>query len=1034
MALFDTSYYSRKLFRRESSLGPFTEGDFRNPDQDKGVLGHAKGIASFSAGLGYVYRGARGAGYYPLSKKFWMPLAKVKEMNVERIIRKQYAHLGNKVNEAYIKELIAKTTSTTPLGLRSFGEAGAHLFSRSIVEIPEFLRYLGFPKAAEKLKVIPEKILGGTVDQMLGFYKMPKSFQAGMLAKGFKPGARTLGAVGGRVATRLVLPVAAGIMALRFINKRTEDAGVPGGAAGIGTSVWTGARTTAQRALDVVGVTEGHKYLNEVLPGYLRVAGMLLGGISALKSPYVAAGQKGALKVANKFINVMFRAFAGGVGGYAIEKGISRDAKELDRIYSGEQEVPIRKGRWWDFGRTPYEGGKIDYFRPHWSALLRRKKGKMPSPEVVGYGDQDLVERPYPESVPTISAAVGGRGKRTLSWLAAGTTNVPQPDQQQKVRGVPLSASVRLGLKPIPKGRPDYIAGPYDPQVIASESVYRATEFMGLPGFILQQTFKNTTGNETIFDPARMATPAKDFGMGEGFWEKDLGGMLGANEVFRRFVPPRRKSIEYYNPVANLMGEKYPWLPGEDNFIDFKHGDPYSKIKMGYGRLPGAGYESLHQLHSKTPGEYSPVDAFMILSDIAPYSKEFSRYKGIAGSMARKGELSPEWMRKYQEKVSQREARMEEYQFHPRRFTSSDRAQRQLIESNEDIKVGGPERLIGGAWESMMHGIAGAPIPGVSWLSDKLLPFRSSLEHYKKFQVYGTESASWGNLIRDFAKPYANQIASIFDKNFIPEETKKRWDIEEYFDKLKFIKYNILSKKAQEVGDATLVNAFNKKISQTMVGVDASGEWVNVLRSLPDKEKGYFKSFITAKGSERKEILRVTPEYMQDIYKAQWDKSDSEKSNRFLGSLPGLGKAFKNKVFGQGDESDQEDLNSYFSNKYLPGPKWAGWHPDIDLDKVKLKVVKNEAMNIHDFNLWESQEREMRNEPIPFIENYDKPNPAYKNSLIRRLLLEQMTKMGLTNPRVEIEHYPASEGYVDIDFDISKDSSSRYSRQISMAV
>lgn len=287
MALFDTSYYARKLFRRDTRLGPFTEGDFRNPDRDKGLAGHAKGLASFTAGGLYVYRGARGAGYYPLSNKFWKPLSKVKEMNVERTIRRQYAHLGNKVNEAYIKELIAKTTGTTSLGLRSFGESAAHLFSRSIVEIPEFARYLGFPKVAEKLKVVPEKILGGTVDQMLGFNKMPESFRSGMLAKGFKPGARTLRAVGGRIATRLVLPVAVGAMALSFINRRTEDAGVPGGAAGLGASAWVGARTTAQRALDTVGVTEGHKYLNEVLPGYLRVAGMVLGGISALKSPYL---------------------------------------------------------------------------------------------------------------------------------------------------------------------------------------------------------------------------------------------------------------------------------------------------------------------------------------------------------------------------------------------------------------------------------------------------------------------------------------------------------------------------------------------------------------------------------------------------------------------------------------------------------------------------------------------------------------------------------------------------------------------------
>lgn len=49
--------------------------------------------------------------------------------------------------------------------------------------------------------------------------------------------------------------------------------------------------------------------------------------------------------------------------------------EELERIYSGQQEVPIRKGRFWEFSRVPWEGKRIDRYRPHWfPRMLQRSK------------------------------------------------------------------------------------------------------------------------------------------------------------------------------------------------------------------------------------------------------------------------------------------------------------------------------------------------------------------------------------------------------------------------------------------------------------------------------------------------------------------------------------------------------------------------------------------------------------------------------------------------------------------------------------
>ena len=76
------------------------------------------------------------------------------------------------------------------------------------------------------------------------------------------------------------------------------------------------------------------------------------------------------------------------------------------------------------------------------------------------------------------------------------------------------------------------------------------------------------------------------------FWDNEVGGAGGdISEIFRRFVQKRSNNINYYNPIRNTMPN---WMPGKNGFIDFQHGDPYTKISRGEERLPGEGYERLH--------------------------------------------------------------------------------------------------------------------------------------------------------------------------------------------------------------------------------------------------------------------------------------------------------------------------------------------------------------------------------------------------------------------------------------------------------
>ena len=49
--------------------------------------------------------------------------------------------------------------------------------------------------------------------------------------------------------------------------------------------------------------------------------------------------------------------------------GSRKKGNELRDIYSGQEQVPIRAGRWWEVGSTAFEGARIKEWRPHWSIL-----------------------------------------------------------------------------------------------------------------------------------------------------------------------------------------------------------------------------------------------------------------------------------------------------------------------------------------------------------------------------------------------------------------------------------------------------------------------------------------------------------------------------------------------------------------------------------------------------------------------------------------------------------------------------------------
>ena len=106
--------------------------------------------------------------------------------------------------------------------------------------------------------------------------------------------------------------------------------------------------------------------------------------------------------------------------------------------------------------------------------------------------------------------------------------------------------------------------------------------FGGMMGFVT----KTLSGFGISDDRVRYLETSENFmDYTKRFYDLDLGGFPGdISEIGRRYVDDDKRG-NLYNPIRNTMPD---FMPGSEYFIDFKHGDPYSKISSGEIRLPGA--------------------------------------------------------------------------------------------------------------------------------------------------------------------------------------------------------------------------------------------------------------------------------------------------------------------------------------------------------------------------------------------------------------------------------------------------------------
>lgn len=759
--------------------------------------------------------------------------------------------------------------------------------------------------------------------------------------------------------------------------------------------------------------------------------------------------------------------------------------EELEALYSGQKKVAIRKGRWWEFGRSQFEGTTIDRWQEHWYPRLfaRSKERAIWGEDAPGPLRRWFIEnftydlermhyrdRPYPisgaafEDVPflgPILAATLGRFIKppafmhVQEWMRQGKSGEEYRAPFPKFQEVTLPGELE-------KGAP---VSPYDIEGIAGEEVYRMQEMVGLPGFTIASLKEKITGTPDLFaQEMQLESARRIYGAEREYWDKELGGGLGTTEIIRRLYPHRRRQIELYNPIPNTMPD---WLPGPgDRSPDFRHGDPYTKVAQGEERLPGPGYAALHpELRGVAPEDYPLMHRFSILADIAPYSESYGRHLSMVRSASKRGDLRKQEIEQYHEIMRQIHERKTKKTFTPYQFRTRENTPMEgvLAAANEREKLAAGktgsswfEKVVGSYWETLGHG-AETPLEFLTPVSPaaKLLHMRTAIEDYERTQVWGSDSAFWEHPLRDFLGPFARSVGRSLGSDTIPGAVQDKRDLEEYFDLLKYVKYTRLKTAAQVSGDMQVAQEMESKRRETLFGVNPfTYNFTHIMRALPRRERDYFNAFSEADMEERSQIYNMIPENERALYMARWklkDAGDMQKAikkgllseEQIAKSEAALEELYLEKET-EGLPKDRELWAEYLATRMsgesypdwyrrtkllaqkledrpLPGPDWVGWHPAVDLEDIKLKIVKDAGENMYEYDLWPDRLRALARRPMVEEAAEEVEGPGMDREALRKRIDEILSAHNIQATQVSL--ISAGSGQSSVNIEIQEDRS-----------
>ena len=647
--------------------------------------------------------------------------------------------------------------------------------------------------------------------------------------------------------------------------------------------------------------------------------------------------------------------------------GSMETSQELEDIYSGKQLVEVGKSRWWEGGGTPFEGSKASYFRPHWYVTMMNR-----TREVGIWGEDEdetspigkffrknftyelerkqYYDRPYPitntafADVPIIGGLLGATIGSVIKpakimhaneWIRPGGEG-GSLQYGSVYEGFRREPSYALGAT-----KPGVPKSPYTMKNTLAFANYQFRELEGMTGWAKNVASDMILGTDIYGTDSPMLA---DSGMMTShrvrFWESSMGGGFFMNEAVRRMFPGYRSEIERQNPIMNSMPT---WLPEK-----FHYGDPYRGKNMEWGeaRLPGGGFASLHpELKGVDPEDYPDIYRYAILGDVAPFSKEFriareQVYKARQAGAYNENQIA--YMERIEDQVRER--------YNVNDFDN--------IHDNAIMLPGSgiTRGLYATAQTAVRKTVAPAEylVPMGFRPVQKLLGDRDPIERYEYERLYGTPLAFWDQPWRDWFRPAMYSAANMMGFEGKPAHRVKADQNQEYFDKLKFMKWMNLAEQADSEGRGKEANRYRFQASNTRFGVNPNGNPMSIYWSLPAEERAYFNAFATAGESDRARILEMVPGDQAHLYKAVWSRLDSGDQTLWGGSQANVDEKYMTQQF----YSLQQDWNGT-----VPPEDWIGWHEDVDINDIRVRYIDERGKDLHDYGQWESQLKSAEQQP-----------------------------------------------------------------------
>lgn len=423
---------------------------------------------------------------------------------------------------------------------------------------------------------------------------------------------------------------------------------------------------------------------------------------------------------------------------------------------------------------------------------------------------------------------------------------------------------------------------------------------------------------------------------------------------------------------------------------------------------------------------------------------------------------------------------------------------------------------VGGMMENIVHNVL-PNVPIVNIFADKFLQVRSPVESYKR-ELYSKAWRDWKEPIEGWIKPmldtstsrnplvafgtaygigflagrknrgikglafglfsgvlsgirtvrdFEDKLDLTEDKVWLPERRRKEREVDEYFDKLKYVKYKGLYEKAKQDArskEGMDLDAFfeqqqtrGKENKTLRTYLEWKKKQINILKDSGQGSAEQLDSQLADIKTQLQEIdgdrptgkigsytalaLRYKDEYESTLYGATetynynkiyralpnkdkqyftaFQKASPRERQEILNLVPENQKRIYQQQFGLKVDK-KESLQGYFRKHALPDENWEGWQASRSLDNIKIKVMQNEGMDLTEANYWDEDKaiaEASDEQAIPV-------SPGLFSPFINTGKLEEVLRgAGLNDVRIGLSTAP-SDGYsFDASISIERDRS-----------